>query len=203
MPPRTPSLTPSGDSATPADANLTKSAPRPTRIPSPETPTHLPWPPSRRSRPHIRRLSVITTLKSKSSCRGSHRIDVGIKEKKDASEKLKRIEVKVEESYNKCMELLGVLDGENYAIDFQYGVAIHGEEYMKKHYDVPKGYEIPANSAGIIPRINHIQETLTDMIVKELKFTAHSEWFYNDLLKKAVQKVRNEEADYLTSMDSE
>ncbi|KAF3219540.1 hypothetical protein TWF192_006343 [Orbilia oligospora] len=133
----------------------------------------------------------------------AHRIDVGIQEKKEASEKMRRIEAKVEESYNKCMKLLDVIDGENYAIDFQYGVAIHGEEYMKKHYDVPKGYKTPANSAGIIPRLNHIQETLTDMINKEPNFTAHSEWFYNDLLKKAIEKVRNEEADHMTGINSE
>ncbi|KAK6500864.1 hypothetical protein TWF506_003625 [Arthrobotrys conoides] len=133
----------------------------------------------------------------------AHRIDVGIQEKKEASEKMKRIEAKVEESYNKCMELLDVIDGENYAIDFQYGVAIHGEDYMMKNYEVPKGYKSPTNSAGIIPRLNHIQETLTDMINKEPKFTAHSEWFYNDLLKKAIEKVRNEEADDMTGIDSE
>ncbi|KAK6504713.1 hypothetical protein TWF481_006652 [Arthrobotrys musiformis] len=133
----------------------------------------------------------------------SHRIDVGVQEKKDASEKMKRIEARVEESYNKCMELLDVIDAENYAIDFQYGVAIHGEAYMKRHYEVPKGYKSPVNPAGIIPRLNHIQETLTDMITKEPTFTAHSEWFYKDLLKKAIEKVRNEEAHHVIAIGSD
>ncbi|KAK6528411.1 hypothetical protein TWF281_009652 [Arthrobotrys megalospora] len=131
------------------------------------------------------------------------RINVGLQERQEAADKMGLIEKKVEESYNKCTELLDVLDNENYAIDFQYGVAIHGEAYMKQHYDTPKDYQSPTNSAGIIPRLNHIQETLTDMIKKEPKFTAHSEWFYNDLLNKAVEKIRNEEAEQMTSEDSE
>ncbi|KAK6360228.1 hypothetical protein TWF730_006378 [Orbilia blumenaviensis] len=133
----------------------------------------------------------------------AHRITVGVQEKKEASEKMKRIEAKVEESYQKCVELLDVIDGENYSVDFQYGVAIHGEAYMMEHYEAPKGYKTPANSTGIIPRLNHIQETITDMVTKEPNFTAHSEWFYQDLLKKAIEKVRNEEDEPIGGMDSE
>ncbi|KAF3942499.1 hypothetical protein ABW19_dt0206253 [Dactylella cylindrospora] len=49
-------------------------------------------------------------------------------------------------------------------MDFQYGVSIHGEEYMKQRYRVPAGYVPPEDTVGIIPHFGWVKEKVVDMI---------------------------------------
>ncbi|EPS35980.1 hypothetical protein H072_10550 [Dactylellina haptotyla CBS 200.50] len=107
--------------------------------------------------------------------------------------KMHAVDAEMNRYYKTCMELAEELKDEELHYDFLYGVAIHGEEYMKKNFQVPDNYEPPKNTTGIIPQFEHIKRSITEMVRKDPNFTEQSEQVYEDMMESAVDRIWEEE----------